>query len=75
MVKKINQKQYMINCKEDSTTSGAEGGYPFYEEESPINTLYQTMCFNLRMIFLSSPMCEAICVLKWLAIFKILLFL
>ena len=76
---KINTKQYKVKDNEESSTGGAEGGHPFYGNESKrffyVNTLYQTMCFHIRMFFNCSPACEAVAVLKWLAIFKILLYL
>lgn len=71
---KIKNKDFTYDCDME-TTSGAEGGYPVYEEEHLIKNTYMNLCFKLRLFCSSSPTHEILVVTKWAAIIKILLFL
>lgn len=79
-MKITNNKFTNKDTAEDTQSdSGAEGGYPFYEEppkRSFFNRIsYLTYSSRLRIFFMCSPMNELVITLKWLAILKILLLL
>ena len=71
---KIKNKEFTYGYDME-TTSGAEGGYPVYEEEHLIKNTYMNLCFKLRLFCSSTPVHEILIGIKWAAIIKILLFL